>query len=230
MWPGLSLFLQVLPLALGAAMSPSFLAMQVVVLTSGSPGALRRGWALAAGSMSMLLFISFGGLSLLAQLPDFQTGQPSWAEAGILLLAGLALLAIAILVTRRPAHRHAGRRSSLARVVDAGPSVLFGIGAARLAVNASTLALYIPALHVITNSTADPVAKVLCFLMLFAITETAVVGPVLAVTVMGDRAKPILQNIHAAIEKRSRVLTIATCAGFGVLLVGLGVSDLLTLT
>jgi Sap, sulfolipid-1-addressing protein len=214
----LSLFLQVLPLAIGAAISPTFLAMQMVVLTSGAPGALARGWALAAGSMSMLLLISFGGLSLLAQLPDFQTGQPSPAQAAILALGGIALLVAALVIRRRPVTH---KDSMLKRVVDASPPVLFIISAVRLAINATTLALYIPALHVITNSTVSPAGKASAFLMLFVITELAVVAPVVAVTVLGERAKPFLGRVHEAIERRSRVLTLATCAGFGVVLLAL---------
>jgi hypothetical protein len=216
----LSLFVQVLPLAIGAAISPTFLAMQVVVLTSGAPGALARGWALAAGSMSMLLLISFGGLSLLSQLPDFQTGQPSLIQAVILAVGGVALLVAAWVIRRRPVTH---KDSMLTRVVDADPPVLFLIGAARLAVNATTLALYIPALHVITNSTVSLVVKALAFLTLFVITEVAVLGPVLAVTVMGERATPLLTRVHEAIERRSRVLTLATCLAFGGLLLVLAV-------
>ena len=216
-----SLFLQVLPLALGAAFSPTFLAMQVVVLTSPAPGAVRRGWALAAGSMVALLLVSFGGLSLLASLPDFQTGQPSYPQAIIFTLAGAALLVVALVLSRRrPQRRHSKLMSS---VGDARPPLLFAIGALRLLVNATTLALYIPALHAITHSTVDVAAKALVFLMLFAITEIAVVGPVLAVTLLGDRAKPALTGIHEAIDKHSRALTIWTCVGFGVVLVGVGV-------
>jgi hypothetical protein len=213
------LFLQVLPLAIGAAMSPTFLAMQVLVLTSGAPGVLRRGWSLAAGSMTMLLLISFGGLSLLSALPDFQTGQPSYEQAAILIVAGLALLAVAAVIRRRPSHPDA----ALERVVDAGPPVLFAVGALRLAINATTLALYIPALHMITQSSVDIAAKAVVFAMLFAITEIAVVGPVLAVTIMGDRAKPVLTRIHLAIEQRSRTLTLVTCAGFGAVLIAVGI-------
>jgi hypothetical protein len=115
----------------------------------------------------------------------------------------------------------------MGRIVDARPSVLFGIGAARLAVNATTLALYIPALHTITHSTVDIVVKALVFLMLFAITEIAVVGPVLVVTLMGERAKPVLSRIHLAIQKRSRVLTVAVCLVFGLVLLVLGVRTFL---
>ena len=220
MGPALGLLAQVLPLALGAAMSPTFLAMQVVVLTSGTPGALRRGWALAAGSVTTLLVISLGGYSVLSSLPDFGTGRPSAVEAVIFALAGTALLITGAVVYRRPRDHE---DSALHRVVDAGPPVLFAIGAARLAVNATTLALYIPALHLIANSTAGSWAKVLAFLLLFCLTELAVVGPVLAVTVMGARATPVLTGVHGAIQRHSRVLSVGTCVLFGLLLLAAAV-------
>lgn len=222
----LSLFAQVLPLAVGAAMSPTFLAMQVAVLTSGAPGSVRRGWALAAGSMSMLLVISLGGYSLLSTLPDFQTGRPSVTQAVILALGGVALLIAAVVVHRRTVE-HSNR--TRAGVVDAPSPVLFGIGAARLAINATTLALYIPALHLISNSADGLGVKALVFVMLFAITEIAVVGPVLVVTIMGDRAKPALTRIHDELELRSRTLTLAVCVGFGLLLLFLAAKEVLAL-
>ncbi|MEZ5186443.1 MAG: GAP family protein [Candidatus Nanopelagicales bacterium] len=225
----LSLLLQVLPLAIGAAISPTFLAMQVVVLTSGASGALRRGWALAVGSMSGLLLISFGGLSLLSGLPDVQTGKASYPEAAILIIGGLALLIIGAVTIRRPPApiQNQPGEGIMAKVVDARPPVLFGIGFLRLIVNATTLALYIPALHVITQSSNGNVVKALVFVVLFAITEIAVVGPVLAVTLLGERAKPVLTGIHEAIQRHSKQLTVTTCLGFGLLLLALGVQALL---
>jgi Sap, sulfolipid-1-addressing protein len=214
----LSLFLQVLPLALGAAMSPTFLAMQVVVLTSPAPGALRRGWALAAGSMSMLLLISFGGVSLLSAVPVLHTDGPTWAQAVIMAAAGVALLLVARRVQRQP---RAHKDSILEKLVDAKPPFIFAAGAARLAVNASTLALYIPALHVITSSTVDDIVKGLAFLMLFLITELAVLGPVVAVTVAGENAKPVLTRIHDRLDQYSKPAAVLTSAGFGVVLLGL---------
>lgn len=211
----LSLFLQVLPLALGAAMSPTFLAMQVVVLTSPAPGALRRGWALAVGSMFMLLLISFGGVSLLNSIPVLHTDGPTWTQAVILALAGVALLVVGRGVQRRPREHE---DSILVKLVDAKPPFIFAAGAARLAVNASTLALYIPALHVITSSTVDVVVKGLAFLMLFLITELAVLGPVVAVSIAGERAKPVLSHIHDRMEHYSKPVTVVTCVGFGVVL------------
>lgn len=224
---GLSLLAAVLPLALGAALSPTFLLMQVVVLTAG-PGSLARGWALALGSMTMLSVISLGGLSLLARLPDFASGVPSLAEAVILMAAGGFLLGFGIVRWRRPPHPRPGR-SRFAEVVDARPPVLFGVGALRMATNASTLALYIPALHAITHASAPLAAKVLSFAILFLLTETAVLAPVLAVTIRGDAAKPYLNRIHDYIEAHEQVMVIVASLGFGAVMVAIGIRILVQL-
>lgn len=214
----MTLILQVLPLALGAAMSPTFLAMQVVVLTSPAPGALRRGWALALGSMTMLLLLTFGGVSLLSSLPTFGPVGNTWTEAVLFALAGVALLAVAAFEWRRPAGH---KDSMLEKLVDARPPFIFGVGALRLAVNASTLALYIPALHLITASRSPLPVKVVAFLLLFLITETAVLAPVLAVSIAGERAKPVLTTIHERIQEYAKPATVALCSAFAAVLLGL---------
>lgn len=216
----LRLFLQVLPLALGAAMSPTFLLMQVAVLASPAPGAVRRGWALAAGSMVTLLLLSFGGVSLLAQLPDFHKGAPSLSQSLILGLAGLALLVVGWWERRRPPSH---REGLVTRFVDAPPLAQFGIGAGRLVINATTLALYIPALHVITQSAAPLAGRALAFLMLFLITEAAVLGPMIAVTVKGDEATPYLTRLRDVVQDNSRQIMVAVCWGFGVILLATAV-------
>lgn len=222
----MSLILQVLPFALGAAMSPTFLAMQVAVLTSPAPGALRRGWAMALGSMSMLLLLTFGGVSLLSSLPTFGEFGDTWTEALVFALAGLALLAVALFAARKPRDH---KDSMLVRLVDAKPPFIFSVGALRLAVNASTLALYIPALHLITSSSNGVVAKGIAFLLLFLITESPVLGPVLAVAIAGERAKPALTRIHDGIKDHTKQATVALCLVFGVVLLGLAGWDVVQL-
>lgn len=206
-------------MALGAAMSPTFLAMQMAVLTSPAPGALRRGWALALGSMSMLLVLTITGVSLLTSVAQLHTVGPSWARALILVVAGCALIAIAVHLRRTPPR---GDDPIIAKLVDAKPGFIFGAGALRLLFNASTLALYIPALHIIASSTVNVVVKAIVFLFLFLITETAVLAPVLAVTFAGNRVMSVLMRIHKSISRHAHTLSIATCAVFGVALLGLG--------
>ena len=151
-------------------------------------------------------------------LPSLHKDGPTWAQAVIFAASGLALLFVAAYVRRRPP-KH--KDTVLVKLVDADPAFIFGVGAMRLAVNASTLALYIPALHVIASSQVNVAIKAVAFLALFVITEAAVLGPVIAVTLAGERAKPVLTKVHDTMEKYSKPATVVACAGFGLVLLGL---------
>jgi len=97
----LILLVQVLPLALGAAVSPTVLTVQIVLMADGSPG-LARAWGLAIGRTTALAVLCVGGVGLLNLLPDVNTGGPSLAEGLISLGAGLALGVMALIQWRRP--------------------------------------------------------------------------------------------------------------------------------
>jgi len=224
----IALLLHVLPLALGAAMSPTVLTAEILIL-SGGDGALKRGWALAIGRMSALFVVGFFGLQLLALLPDFSTGEPSLFEAVLFVLAGAVLLAIAYLEWRR---RHDPPKPSkvMNDLVDARPIyiLLFGIG--WMFVNMSTLALYVPALHVITSSPTNDIVKVLVFLILFIITSAVVLVPVLAVTFFGARANAALHTVHRWVNQHSHLVVIVVSGGFGIALVVIGVGAFIALS
>ena len=218
---GLKLLLQVLPLALGAAMSPTVLTVQILVLSSG-PGGLRRGWGLAAGRMAALLAFSVASLFLLVQLPDFSTGKPSWVEAGLFLVAGLLLLALTYWEWRR--RNRPEKPSKLGeKLSDANPVYLFLFGAGWMLVNASTLALYIPALHIITSSDTSDVAKIVVFAVLFVITSAVVLVPVLVLTFYGEKGKALLLRVHHWVDSHSHDIAIVVSGVFGVALIGAGV-------
>jgi Sap, sulfolipid-1-addressing protein len=225
--PGFTLLLQVIPFAVGAAISPAVLTVQILVL-SGGKGSLARGWALALGRMAALLAVSVWGVALLTQLPDFGTGEPSQAESVILAIAGGVLLVLAVVESRRPP-RAPSAPSFSGRLVDANVVVQFLFGAVWMVVNASTLALYIPGLHVITSSSAAFPMQVTAFVVLFVAASAAALLPTLAVTLYGDRAQPVLADIHAWVEHRAHTITIVVCAVFGLALLGYGLVVLFSL-
>lgn len=217
-----ALFVQVLPLAIGAGMSPTFFAMQVVVITDPAPGAVKRGWALALGSMTMLLVISFGGVSLLSLIPRPDISISSWSLVALLLLGAVVLVWVA---GRERSRKTAKPDQLLEKIVDAQPPFIFGAGAIRLLTNATTLAMYLPALHIIVSAQVNVFFKAVAFLLLYAFTEFAVVSPVAAVTLMGDRAKPYLTKAHAQMTRYSKPVMIGVCLFFAVLMVGLAFWD-----
>jgi threonine/homoserine/homoserine lactone efflux protein len=140
----------VLPLALGAAVSPALLTLQVLVLT-GRTAPRRRAWAVVVGAVAVVLVYMVLAFTLLSRLSDHGSGHPSSAEAWGKIVCGVLLLLLAVrelLPARTPGERATRRGAARAeRLKHAGPGVFVGIGALGMVTNVSTLVLFFPAVH-----------------------------------------------------------------------------------
>ena len=183
-----NLLAAVLPLALGAAVSPTLLALQLLVL-SGGAHRLVRAWALATGAALVLAAFSLVCVTALARVRPHH-GHKSATDATILIASGVLLGALAIRSRiRKPTvgERHTSRISDRLTVA---PSVWFvGVGAVGMVVNFSTLLLVLPAVHEITHSTADTTAKATVFVVLYVIVLLPVLVPVVAAQLLGARGR-----------------------------------------
>ncbi len=219
----LTMFVQLLPLALGAAVSPALLVVQLAILT-GDARALKRSWSLAAGRMVSLAVITVGGTSLLALLPDFGKGlRASTGAAVIMGIAGVVLILLAVREAQRGprAPRTQGQRR-VDRLIDAPPLSLFAFGAAWMLVNASTLALYIPGLHVVSRAQVSWAARSVALLFLFLFASAAALAPPLAVSLFGDSVRPRLSRLQTWFERNGHLVSIAITGVFGLALLGFG--------
>jgi hypothetical protein len=95
-----------------------------------------------------------------------------------------------------------------------------------MVVNFSTLLLFLPALHEITRSSADLVARGLAFALLFVITLLPVLVPVGLVTILGERADPALEATHAFVNRHARQIGIVIEGAFALYLVWKGFGEL----
>lgn len=224
----IGLFVQLLPLALGAALSPSLLVLQLALLTRRGD-ALGRAWALAAGRMLSLAVITVGGTSLLARLPDFGRGWRASQAAGVILLvAGVVLVALAWRERRRgPRATPTGR---LDRFLDAPPATLFVFGAAWMFVNASTLALYVPAMHVVSRAEVDWAVRAVALVFLFLAASAAALVPPLMVSLEGPSVRPQLARVQRWMTDNGHRITIGVTLVFGIVLAAVGVGNLLGAT
>ena len=221
-----SLLVAVLPLALGAAVSPTLLALQLLVL-SGSTHRLARAWALALGAALVLGVFSVLCVTALQRVRPQHHDPRSATDAAVLLGSGalLGLVAVRSLV-RRPTvgERHTSR---IAGRLESAPTGWFvGVGAVGMVVNFSTLLLVLPAVHEITRAPATPTEKVVVFLVLYVIVLLPVLLPVGLATALGARADGLLDATNVWIGRHARTIGIAVELVFAVYLVVKGVRSL----
>jgi hypothetical protein len=220
-----SLLAIVVPLALGAAISPTLFALEVLIL-SGRRHPVARAWALAGGAAAILIAFSVLGLTLLRNLHSGHHNH-SPADASIELAAGVLLVSLAartLYSSKTAAESHNDRAKG--RLADT-PSILFvGVGALGMLVNFSSLLLFLPALHEISRSSVSPADKATAWLVLVVITLLPVLIPVTLVVILGHRASPLLDRLNAFVANHSRQITITIEVLFAVVLIWKGIAEL----
>jgi Sap, sulfolipid-1-addressing protein len=214
-----SLFAQVLPLAVGAALSPALLGLQVLNI-SRPRAPLSWAWSVAFGVALLLV-----AATVVALVFHLGTGghKASPELKGVVKLVGAAALfgvAVYELVWDKgtpPKSRAPAEEDS------AGSGVhwsMVGVGAGLVLPN---LALYFPAAHEIAASDEGTVGRVVAFVLLFAIAMLPAAVPPLALILLGDRVKAPLQALNDYVIAHRRGATAAACLVFGLVLLVSGV-------
>jgi Sap-like sulfolipid-1-addressing protein len=221
-----ALLASVLPLAAGAAISPTLLALQLLVL-AGPTHRLARAWALAAGAAAVLALYAVLGVTLLRQIHTRSAPHHSLRDALIELVGAGLLVALALRTRlRRPtaAEAHGSRASG--RLDNASLPWFVGAGGLGMLTNFSTLVLFLPALHQIERAQVGTAGRAVAFALLYVITLLPVLLPVGAATVMGRRAEPALDRIHVVISRHSRQIAVTIELVFAAYLAWKGVGEL----
>ena len=201
-----SLLLQLLPLALGAAVSPTLLMVEVLALSTRT-AALLRGWLVAAGAT--LALGAYVALGLLAGAGISGRHRPHHAiDASIDLLA--ALLLAWLLLHQWIARRRGRTGTSLSeRLDDASSKTFFIAGLLLMCTNFSTLILVMPALRLITRSELVLGDRSLAVALLMAIALMPVLLPVGLVSALGKRAQPALDGLNRVVSRWSYQISLA---------------------
>ena len=221
-----SLLVAVLPLALGAAVSPTLLAVQLLVLT-GTTHRLARAWALTFGAAIVLGTFSILCVTALQRVRPHHGDHKSATDAAVLLVSGglLALLALRSLV-RRPTVGEQQPSRIAGRLDTASTGWFVGVGALGMVVNFSTLLLVLPAMHEITHSSTGTATEVAVFAIVYVIVLLPVLVPVLLVAVLGSGADRMLDATHTWVGAHSRTIGVVIEVVFAVYLVVKGVRAL----
>jgi hypothetical protein len=211
-----SLYASVLPFALGAAVSPTLLTLEFLIL-AGKAQPKVRAWFFVIGASVVLVAFGLVCVSVLGKASDANGGPVSpWTiaiDAIVILL--LVALGIRELRHKKPATEQPSRLRRYAATAKA--PVFLGVGALAMLGNFSTLVLYIPAVHIITRSSDSTSTKVGAGVMLLVITLLPLWLPVLAVSIVGHRSDPLLAKVNAFTTKYQRQVNAGICFVFAAI-------------
>ncbi len=210
----------VVPLAFGAAIAPSILTLELLALgTDVAPR--RRGWAMALGYLAGLLAWAAVAIALTRHAGGADT-EPEWTAFVRLAAAAALVIAGVVTLVRGPSDK-ATRQLSPAKPDLAA---FLGVGAAVMLTNLTTLALFIPAVHLIGASDVAVEGRVAALGIVVAIAMIPSVAPPLAVSLVGEPAERVLARLNAWLIRHSRAVGAIVCLGFAILLAVQGIEQL----
>lgn len=206
---------EVLPLALGAAVSPVLLTLQILVL-AGRRSPLARALAVVVSCTAVLLVFAVLAATVLTVSGDREASTPY----GVVKAAAAVLLVYlaARQLFRKPTAQESNKKRSASRLANAATPAFLWIGALAMLTNFTTLILYIPAVHAIVRSSAALVDKVVVFVILVVIVLLPVLVPFAAVAALGERVRPALTRVGDAAAAHSRQVAAGLCLVFAALL------------
>ena len=213
------LLAKVVPLALGAAVSPMVLTVQIFIL-AGRVKPLLRAWVFTAGGALTLVAYSVLGATI---LKGGGAERHSVSTAIIRLVAAALLLLLAIRAARA---KTTSSQKLLDRLDSASTLSFLIVGVLTMIANFSTLVLFLPAIHEILRSSVSEADKFLTYALLLAITMIPALLPVGIATLMGSRADGILEGLHRFVTKHTKQINVGICLLFAVLLTWGGIKAL----
>ncbi|MCI0157157.1 GAP family protein [Leifsonia shinshuensis] len=204
------------PLAVGVALSPlPLIAAVIISLGSGGGG---RAVALVAGRFLGVVVV-VGVFAALSEL-FADAGGSAIVLSALNVLLGLAMMVFGVLTwARRPRGDEADSppkwMASLTGV--SGPSA-FGLGFTLSAANVKELAFGAGAGILIGGTLTEAPPTIAAVAIFAAIGTVTAAAPVLAVLIGGERIRPALDRLHAALIRSSRTITAVVLVLFGAVL------------
>jgi len=212
------LIAKVLPLAIGAAISPTILI--VVLLVLGSPSHARiRGVAYCAGAITVLLVLAVVSLTVLQRrVTGHHAADPiyGWIDIGFGVL--MALIGVRSLLTApRPQSAPTGGADQPAHV-----GRFYAIGLVMMLTNFSTLVLFVPAMKDVAVASVGTGAKAVTVVLVLAVASVLAWAPVLLDVVAPKAAGRFLNSLNAFMTRHQQSVTVTVCFVFSVVLIAKG--------
>jgi hypothetical protein len=218
---------KVVPLGIGAAFTPSLLALQILVV-SGDPWR-RRSLAVAAGAGSAFGIVGLLALLGFAQLPtDTASAGGGDIIGGLIRLAAAGILAgvTVFMFWPHPVLQKRVEAGISARAARASLVAFFVMPFLLSIKDVSSFVLLIPAMHDIAVSPAALFDRVIALAVLYALALIGVLAPPAARLALGHRAERPMQAIYRfTMDNQFRIVGVVALVMTAYLVVS-GIAEL----
>lgn len=215
----------VLPLALGAAVSPTLAALVIAVLASDDDP-VRRAAALAAGAALPLVLISVVSLVAVHAAGAAARGPAHSTLDGVVDLVFAALLAAIAWRALQPTPTQQERQAGRAERAPGGAARYVALGAGIMLVNASTLALVVPAMKDIGRAGVPVGQEIAAVMVVLVVALIPAWLPVVLRVAFPDRTTRLLKPVGRWMYDHQRALAGWVSAAFAAYLLVRGALEL----
>ncbi len=214
----------VIPLAIGAAISPQVLAITVIIL-GGKKSTKARTAYMVLGMFVVLAVITTVAAGSMSQVPKEQgsTYLVSWLNVGL----GALLLYLGIRGFIKKPDPNAPEKTVKERGAgNAGPGKYIIIGLIVMITDFSSVVLFIPGIRDVAVASVGLVSKILVGAILyFAVLAPALI-PLLATVISPDKAGRTMVAINDWLKRHSQAINTILCFIFGAFLIFKGLAKL----
>ena len=217
------LFAKVIPLSLGAVVSPTLLTAVILVL-SGKISPRSRSWAFVAGGAAAL-----AGFTLVVPwVARFMDSVSPVVIQRADVLFGALLLLVAIRAVFRRKKTDAGTTHAPRHKGTSTPRLgeYFGFGALMIATDASSLVLYIAIMKEAAQSNAPDPARIAAVVLGYIAVMLPALIPAAIASIAPAQTDRLLKPLGAWAQKHSTAITVVICLVFATYLLVKGLSPL----
>lgn len=209
-----SLLAEVIPLGVGAMISPVLLVIQVLTLT-GKTKPVRRAAALTAGAAVTLAVVT---LLLFTIATGVDIGTNRHADPASVIVKGICAVVLLGLGIRSLIHRRHARRRDMKRLASAKTRAFLAAGLLGMLTNVTSLVLYIPAMHITYEAQVSLADKATAVLIVYLFTMAPLLVPLVIALALGPKAGAILGAMNRFVTKHSADINAGLCFVFATYL------------
>jgi len=213
------LLTKTIPLAFGAAVSPTVLAVGLLIL-SAPKRPVARGAAFTVGVLTILAALTAVGLTLTHHAIS-GPGQRDPITRAIDGTLGAVLLLLAVTTVLRALttdRESSGPKPAADPDKHAGLGAAYLLGMAMMMSNFSTILLYLPAMREVSASRVDVADKAVAVAIVFVVTAVAAWLPLLVRVVAPGPSTRWFATMHAFVTRHQRQIAVVVEVVFGAYL------------